>query len=64
MLMTERDIEDLRMNYALALKEIERLRAALHYEQNRFARIGTHGPDCWKWGPAHYECALRYIAGE
>jgi len=42
-------------------KEIERLRTALRYEENRFQRIGTHGPDCWKWGPSHYECALRHI---
>lgn len=41
--------------------EIERLRKALHYEANRFSRIGTHAPDCWKWGPQHYECALRKI---
>jgi hypothetical protein len=41
-------------------KEIERLRTALRYEENRFQRIGTHGPDCWKWGPSHYECALRH----
>lgn len=44
-----------------ALQEVERLRAALRYEENRFSRIGTHGPDCWKWGPGHYECALRHI---
>lgn len=42
-------------------QEIERLRTALRYEANRFSRIGTHGPDCWKWGPSHYECALRHI---
>ena len=41
--------------------EIERLRTALRYEANRFSRIGTHAPDCWKWGPQHYECALRKI---
>jgi len=42
-------------------KEIQRLREALRYESNRFSRIGTHHPDCWKWGPVHYECALRKI---
>ena len=41
--------------------EIARLRKALYYEANRFQRIGTHAPDCWKWGPQHYECALRHI---
>ena len=41
--------------------EIERLRKALCYEANRVQRIGTHSPDCWKWGPQHFECALRRI---
>jgi len=41
--------------------EIERLRKALYYEANRFQRIGTHAPDCYKWGPQHYECAMRHI---
>lgn len=45
------------------MEEVERLQRALRYEENRFSRIGTHGPDCWKWGPhQHYECALRHIA--
>lgn len=39
--------------------EIERLNAALQYEQHRAGRIGTHGPDCSTWGPQHYECALH-----
>lgn len=43
--------------------EIERLTKALHYEQHWLSRIGTHGPECWRWGPAHYECALRKIKG-
>ena len=41
--------------------EIERLTSCLKWEQNRADRIGTHGPGCEKWGPAHFECALRAI---
>lgn len=41
--------------------ENKRLNDALKWEQNRAERIGTHGPGCEKWGPAHYECALRAI---
>jgi len=44
--------------------EIARLRKALYYEENRSQRIGTHAPDCWKWGPNHYECVLRKIKRE
>jgi len=24
-------------------------------------RASTHADDCWSWGPAHYECAVREI---
>ena len=44
-----------------AANEIDRLRAALVYEQHQLSRIGTHGVNCWKWGPQHYECARRKI---
>jgi len=42
-----------------AADEIERLTAALQYEQHRAGRQGTHGEGCADWGPAHYECAIR-----
>lgn len=42
-----------------ALDEIERLTAALKWEQHRAERQGTHGEGCANWGPAHYECLLR-----
>lgn len=41
--------------------EVERLTKALHYEQHWLSRIGTHGPECWRWGPAHYDCAVKKI---
>ena len=39
--------------------EIERLNAALKWEQDRSEHIGTHGQGCHTWGSRHYECLLR-----
>lgn len=41
--------------------EIERLNSCLRYEQHRAERVGTHGPGCETWGPAHYSCAVQAI---
>ena len=44
-----------------ALREIERLKAELRYQDIREGWIGTHSPTCYAFGPKHYKCALRKI---
>jgi hypothetical protein len=46
-----------------AADEIERLRAALRWQEDRDAKGNgsTHAGDCHTWGPRHYECALAKI---
>ena len=55
---TERNL-DLLLGDALA--ENERLKRELKYQDARENHIGTHSPECWSWGPRHYECAIRHI---
>lgn len=42
-------------------QEIERLNGCLNFEQHYLGRVGTHADGCYKWGPGHWECAVREI---
>jgi len=55
------EIYTLKIENAELHMECDRLTNLLQWEQNRRERIGTHGDECWKWGPAHHECAMREI---
>lgn len=54
-------IDDLRAEVERQQAEIARLTKCLKYEQHLINRVGTHGPNCYQWGPAHYQCALGEI---
>jgi len=57
----DEDVEPLEAENAELHMECDRLTNLLQWEQNRRDHIGTHGDECWKWGPSHYECASREI---
>ena len=46
---------------AFALAEVATFKKRLKYQDDREGWIGTHSPECWTFGPRHYECALRHI---
>jgi hypothetical protein len=46
---------------AFALAEVATFKKRLKYQEDREGHIGTHSPECWTFGPRHYECALRHI---
>jgi hypothetical protein len=56
--MKQEDFEKIRLGIE---SEIDRLKQQIRYQDARDGRIGTHGPTCYLFGPAHYECALRRI---
>jgi hypothetical protein len=56
--MKQEDFEKIRLGIE---SEIDRLKQQIRYQDARDGRIGTHGPTCYLFGPAHYECALRKI---
>ena len=44
-----------------ALAENALLKERLKYQDDREGWVGTHGPECWTFGPRHYDCAIRHI---
>jgi len=46
---------------AAALAENATLKLRLTYQDDREGWVGTHSPECWTFGPRHYECAIKHI---
>lgn len=44
-----------------ALAENTLLKKRLKYQDDREGWVGTHSPECWTFGPRHYECAIQRI---
>jgi len=51
-LCLDEDVEPLEAENAELHAECDRLTNLLQWEQGRRESIGTHGDECWKWGPA------------
>ena len=46
---------------AFALAEVATLKKRLTYQDDREGWVGTHSPECWTFGPRHYDCAIKHI---
>ncbi len=57
----EKIIEERRQLFKDLKDELDRLKQIIKYQEDRDGRIGTHSPECYKFGPRHYDCAIQEI---